>query len=287
MTPASKIIAQQHRRAFEAEFERPEEEIRLDVAALLVGAEDEAYLELEVEEYLRRIAALGQQARERLAESPQGTRVEVFNHFMFEEVGLHGNAEDYYDPRNSFLHRVLDRRTGIPITLSVIYMLVGREAGLEVEGIGLPGHFIVRAGEREMLETVLVDPFRGTMTTLRECQERLDQFYEDSPELEEEMFVTTTRLIVMRMLLNLKAIYLKARLYRQALAVVERMNTLTRNTDANGHKERGELLAQLGRLPEAVSELQAFLNRSPEPQERDEPVREQLRALQRQMAMRN
>ncbi len=293
MTPASKIIAQEHRRAFEAELDRPEDEIRLDVAAMLIGAEDEAHLEIDIDACLRRIEVMGQQARELLEDTPRGMRVEVFNRFMFEEVGLHGNEEDYYDPRNSYLHRVLDSHRGIPVTLSVIYMLVGRRAGLKVDGLGLFGHFIVRAGEKELFETTLVDPFNRTTTTLRECQERLrdpglGQSYDEPEEMyDENTYVMSASLIVQRMLLNLRSIYTNARLYRLALATVERIAVLTKYGDAWEHKDRGELLAELGRLPEAIEEYQAFLKRIKNPTSFHEQYRDKLYALQRQQAMRN
>lgn len=293
MTPASELIAQQHRRAFAAELNRPEEEIRLDVAAILIGAEDEAYLDVDVDACLQRISDLGQQARARLIDAPSGLRVEVFNRFMFEEVGFHGDEEDYYDPRNSYLHHVLDRRKGIPITLSVLYMLVGRSAGLEVEGVGLPGHFIVRVGEKELFETTLVDPFNRTTTTLREFQERLRQpelgqsFDEPEEMYDENTYVVTTSRIVQRMLLNLHSIYLNANLHRLALATVERLIIIVKYGDAWQHKDRGELLAELGRLPEAIEEYQAFLKRVEHSGVDHEQYRERLYSLQRQLAMRN
>src|SRR6185436_17319888 len=105
-----------------------------------------------------------------------GALAEALSLYLFEEQGFHGNADDYYDPRNSFLNDVMDRRIVIPITLSAIYMEVGRRLGLAVEGVGLPGHFIVRIGPPS--DGVLVDPFHGGMRlTPDDCQERLDRIY--------------------------------------------------------------------------------------------------------------
>jgi regulator of sirC expression with transglutaminase-like and TPR domain len=176
MTPASKIIARGHREDFAAEVAGSDDEMRLEYAALLIGAEDEAHLEVDVMDCQRRLAGLGQRARERVAAAP-GAGVEAFNRFMFEEAGFLGNKQDYYNPRNSFLHSVLERHAGLPITLSIVYMEVGRKAGLLVDGIGLPGHFIVRASERAQLETTLVDPFYGQTLTPEDCQGRLDEIY--------------------------------------------------------------------------------------------------------------
>ena len=134
-------------------------------AALLVACEE--YPELEVERYLARIEGMAERARGRVEEGGSlRTRVEALNGYLFGEEGFHGNNEDYYDPRNSFLNDVLDRRTGIPVTLSAVYMEVGRRCGLEVEGIGLPGHFIVGVRCSPRLDgggepQQLVDPFHG------------------------------------------------------------------------------------------------------------------------------
>ena len=285
MTPASKLIAQGHRLTFAAEAAKPDDAMRLELAALLIAAEDEAHLEVDVMEYLLRLASLGQQARQRV-EAARGAGVEAFNRFMFEEVGFHGDPQDYYAPRNSFLHQVLDRRTGLPITLSIVYLEVGRKAGLLVEGVGLPGHFIVRASEREGFETTLVDPFYCKTLTAEDCQERLDEIYGGQVTLDSShLRAVTTREILVRLLVNLKSIYLNAHLYRQALAIVERILLLTPSAIGE-HRDRGALLAQLDRLPEAIAETQTYLNLSSDSEDQEQ-VREQLQTLQRKQAMRN
>src|ERR1041384_6799719 len=128
---------------------------------------------------------MGEEARARITRGG-ATPVEALNRYLFDEQGFEGNASDYYDPRNSMLHRVLERRTGIPITLSVVYMEVGRHAGLRVEGVGLPGHFVVRAYESDDTEGTLVDPFNRKVTDAEECQERVDGIYEGMMRLTEE-----------------------------------------------------------------------------------------------------
>lgn len=285
MTPASKLIAEMHRRDFAEEVAKPDRSIRLEFAALLVAAEDEAHLKVDIVEYLLRLAGMGIAARERLDAAP-GAAVEVFNHFMFEELGFKGNSLNYYHPYNSYLNHVLDQRTGIPLTLSIIYMEVGRKAGLNVEGINMPGHFIVRASESDSLDSTLVDPFYGKTLTPEECEERVDQIYDGHVALSEEhLRPVTTREILVRLLTNLEASYMRARLYRQALAMVERILLLAPGA-VSERRDRGMLLGQLERLPEAVKEIQAYLNLAP--QDADlEQVREQLHLLQRQQAMRN
>jgi regulator of sirC expression with transglutaminase-like and TPR domain len=285
MTPASKLLAQAIRKSFAGEISRPDESIRLEYAALLVAAEDEAHLNIDVMEYLRRLSELGQEARERVAAAP-GAGIEAFNHFMFEEANFAGNQLDYYEPANSFLNRVLDRRTGIPITLSIIYMTVGRTAGLRVDGIGLPGHFIIRARESKMVESVLVDPFHGKTLELADCQDRLDEIYGGQVTLtDEHLRAATAREILVRLLTNLKAIYARANLHRQTLAVIDRILLLT-PLDAGEHRDRGIVLAQLERLPEAIDELEAYLQLASRASDAEQ-LREQLHALKRRQAMKN
>ena len=119
----------------------------LDLAeAALLVARDE-YPELEAAPYLAMLDAWAARVRDRLTAQPTpADAAGALRAVLFDEKGLRGNADDYYDPRNSFLNDVLDRRAGIPISLSAVYMEVGRRAGLVVEGLGLPGHFIVRVG---------------------------------------------------------------------------------------------------------------------------------------------
>jgi regulator of sirC expression with transglutaminase-like and TPR domain len=285
MTPASTLLAQQMRQAFALEISRPDESIRLEYAALLVAAEDEARLNIDIAECLRRLDDLGAAAEQRVA-AATGAGVEAFNNFLFEEAGFAGNQFDYYDAANSYLNRVLERRTGIPITLSILYMAVGRKAGLQVDGIGLPGHFIVRASERDASRSVLVDPFHGTALGPEDCQDRLDQVYGGQVALtDEHLRPVTAREILTRLLANLKAIYARANLHRQTLAVLDRMLLLA-PLAAGEHRDRGIVLAQLERLPEAVAELELYLQMAAKASDAEQ-LREQLHALKRRHAMRN
>src|SRR5256714_1746996 len=262
MTPASKLLAKSIRASFVAEVARGSF-IRLDRAALLVAAEDEAYRNVDVAEYLARLETLGEMARERIRGSA-GAAIEAFNHFMFEEMGFAGNQLDYYDPRNSFLNHVIDRRVGIPVTLSILYMEVGSRAHLQVEGIGLPSHFIVRAFSADSTEGTLVDPFHGTTLNLEDCQDRIDTIYDGQVLLtEEHLRAATKREILARLLTNLKLNYTQARMYRQALAAVERIQLVTPGA-ASEHRDRAALLMQLDRLAEAIAETETYLRRAPQ-----------------------
>lgn len=287
MTPASKLLACEMRRAFAEEVAKPDGSIRLEYAALLVAAEDEAHMNVDIVAYLSRLESWAALARERIAQSTVETPILAFNRFMFDELGFVGNQLDYYSPRNSYLNEVIDRRTGIPITLSIVYMETGRRAGFRVEGVGLPGHFIIRVREEEdSLQSTLVDPFHGRTLDRDDCQERLDEVYGGQVALTEaHLRGATTREILVRLLMNLKAIYARADLHRQALAAVERILLLTPHAPEE-RRDRGALLAQLDRLPEAIAETESYLQLAPNAPDADE-AREQLKALQRRQAMRN
>jgi regulator of sirC expression with transglutaminase-like and TPR domain len=284
MTPSDKLAAADARRRFAAEVEQPEPLVDLARAALLIAEEEEPRL-CDVEGCLARLAELGAEARRRVEAAGAGLEVEALNLYLFGEQGFAGNVADYYDPRNSLLHRVLERATGIPITLSIVYMEVGRRAGLEVEGVGLPGHFVVRAAAPGG-EPVLVDPFNGRATDAEECQQRLDLIYGGQVTLgDEHLRATGTRAILARVLGNLKAVYAKAGLHRRALAAVERILVLSPH-DLEERRDRGLLLAQLGRLPEAIADTRRYLNQRTDAPDAD-TVREQLKKMHTRLAQLN
>ena len=255
MTPAGKLLVLESRRRFARLVAQPDASIELAHAALLVAAEERPGL--DVEHYRARLYELGLAARERLAqERDAGNPVAALNKFIFGELGFAGNQANYYDPRNSLLSDVLERRTGIPITLSVVYMEIGRRAGLHVEGVGLPGHFIVRAGGVGE-EPVLVDPFNGRIVDADDCQERLDTIYGgQAPLTDAHLRPVPTREILARLLRNLKGIYAQAGLYRRALSIIERIFLVAPDA-VEERRDRGAILAQLGRYSEAITDVQA------------------------------
>ena len=144
------------RHRFQEVVRRPDERIDLAEAALLIAAQE--YPELDVAAYLARFDEIGARLGQRVRDDSEPI-ASVLGQFLFAELGFKGNEDDYYDPRNSFLNDVLDRRTGIPITLSTVCIEVARRAGLSVTGIGLPGHFLIQVdGSRGQ---TLLDPFYG------------------------------------------------------------------------------------------------------------------------------
>jgi regulator of sirC expression with transglutaminase-like and TPR domain len=283
MTPADKLAAAEARGQFASEVSHDAGAIDVARAALWVAAEEEPG-RVDVERCLARLDELGAEARARM--EGHGSPVEALNRYLFEELGFAGDQANYYAPRNSLLNHVLERRLGIPITLSVVYMEVGRRAGLKVEGVGMPGHFIVRASGGDDVRALLVDPFYGKVIDEDECRQRLDTIYGGQVPLgEEHLRATGPRDILVRVLGNLKAIYVQSRLYLRALAAVERILLLAPR-DLGERRDRGMLLGQLNRFAEAVRDLQTYLDALPDAPDA-ESVREQLKKTQIRLAMLN
>jgi regulator of sirC expression with transglutaminase-like and TPR domain len=235
--------------------------VDLAEAALLVAAEE--YEGLDVRSYLLRLDEMGADLRQRLDDEPRPERaIMALNRYLFQEQGFRGNAEQYYDARNSYLNDVIDRRTGIPITLSAVFMEVARRAGLEVEGVGLPGHFVVRV--LTPARPLLVDPFHGgTLLTEKDCQDRLDRIFNGKVKLEAEMLRPCRRKEMLeRILRNLKAIYLRDQDQDRALRVVDLLVRIQPGS-AEDLRDRGVLYAALDCYGLAARDLESYLALAP------------------------
>jgi regulator of sirC expression with transglutaminase-like and TPR domain len=203
----------------------PEEALDLAEAALLLATDE--YPGLDVGGYLARLDALARGARERLAEDADLEETIVgLNRYLFAEQGFAGNTRDYYDPRNSYLNEVLDRRLGIPITLSILYIEIGRRLGLALEGVSFPGHFLVKFSTRE--GDVVLDPFNGGVPLAEEdLMDRLEETYGEAAAgraaLPPLLRSASKREILVRLLRNLKGIYLRTENYAKALIVTDRI----------------------------------------------------------------
>lgn len=233
------------------------DDIDLARAALLI-AEDE-YPQLSPEPYLHRLDLFAEMVKDRLAnESAAPVLLGEISKVLFDDEGFRGNTEAYYDPRNSFLNDVLDRRLGIPISLSIIYLEVGWRLGLPLEGVNFPGHFLVRyEGEAVRL---LVDPFQsGQIRFEDEAQELLDRVYGGTVKLQETYLrPASKRDILVRLLTNLKTIYLNTRDDERALTVVKHI--LVIQPDAGDEvRDHGMILARRGHVQEAIAELRHYL----------------------------
>ena len=254
--------ARSARARFAAAVQRAEPAIPLAEAALLVAAEE--YPQLAPEPYLRRLDELAERARDRSwDETAPIMMLQEISRVLYEEEGFRGNRMEYYDPRNSFLNDVIDRRMGIPITLSIIYLEIGWRLGIPLHGVNFPGHFMVRyAGEALQL---LVDPFqRGMVRFEDESQDLLDHVYGGSVRMKPEFLREADRRdILVRLLANLKGNYLNRRDDVRALSAIERI-LLVRPDSADDERDRGIVLTRLGRDHEAAVALHRYLELVPD-----------------------
>jgi regulator of sirC expression with transglutaminase-like and TPR domain len=235
--------------------------------ACLLVAQDE-YPGLDVGACIDRIEAIAATVRGRLAaDATPEQKVAAVNRHLFAELGFRGNAEAYYDPRNSYLNQVLERRVGIPISLSVVYLEVARRVGFAAQGIAFPGHFLVKV--RLSRGTLVLDPFGGgTPQSEADLRERLEQALPRRrgaarEELDAYLDPATAREIVARVLRNLKSIYLQRGALESALAVMQRM-LLVVPESAEELRDRGLLYARLECFRPAAADLQSYLRRCPD-----------------------
>jgi regulator of sirC expression with transglutaminase-like and TPR domain len=229
----------QIRQLFTEAVTGPENRLDLARAALLIASEE--YPGLDSLRYVAKLEAMAAAVRAAVTTTDDpALKIEYLNTYLFEERGFHGNAEEYYDPRNSFLNDVLDRGLGIPITLSVIYMEVGRRVGVPLQGIGMPGHFIMKYADPE--EDIYIDPFnKGRMLSREACEELIHQLYGEPVAFQEAFLAPVSKKqILSRILMNLKAIYLHTKDYLKALSVVERLLIIQPNAEQE-MKERAAL----------------------------------------------
>ena len=245
-------------------IDRSDDEIDLAEGALLIAKGVNA--DLDVAHYLSRIEALaGELARRFTGSTSQTDRILALNQFLFEEQGFAPSIEDYYDPRNSFLNEVLERRVGIPISLSVLYIEIGCRAGLPLSGVSFPGHFLVKCKVNAGL--IVLDPYcRGVSLSLHDLQQRLREVRggEVSRAIVAGMLVgANKKQILARMLRNLKAIYLEREDYNMALSAMEWIITLT-PADALEVRDRGLLYAKLECARAALDDLQRYLELAPD-----------------------
>ncbi|HTU20150.1 MAG TPA: transglutaminase-like domain-containing protein [Gemmataceae bacterium] len=233
----------------------------LDLAELALLLARDEYPALDVEAYLSELDGMAHEARANLSGSLT-QQVKGLCRYLFHDMGFRGNQQDYYDARNSYLNEVLDRRAGIPITLAVVAVAVGRRAGLDVAGVGLPGHFVAKAVGDD--EEVLFDPFHGgRLLTPKKCRLLVEQVTGIPFEVNEEALrAVPLGAIVLRMLNNLKAVYLRGGDYQRAARIIERLRQLSPH-DPLQRRDLGATLFQAGQAGRAIDHLQAYLQASP------------------------
>ena len=243
----------------------PEPELDLAEAALLIAAEE--YPDLRPAVYLNQIARMSSDLKQRIRAEVEPQRVvERANTYFFEELHFKGNREEYYDPRNSFLNEVIDRRVGIPITLAVLYVAVGERAGLPVRGVGMPGHFLVAYAPSSPGE-VFVDAFNGRTLTREECAKMLEEMYGGTVPMRPALLQPSTkRQILARILNNLKSLYLSRGDLARALTASDRI-MLTDPHLTSEWRDRGLIQFQLRHDTEALKDFNRYLAVRPEPED--------------------
>ncbi len=231
------------------------------------------YPQLDASRYLRALDRMGAAAADRIAalgeDADLPRRVAGISAYLFKEQGFAGNRKHYDDPRNSFLNNVIDRRTGIPITLALVYIEVSRRVGLHVDGVNFPGHFLLRAqpggtdapfGE----DQVIVDPFHGgAILSELDCRKLLRSHAGDEVPFDRRMLMRATKPeIIVRMLVNLKRIYVRMRSFPQAHAITELLLALDPSATTE-LRDRGLLAYHLNDYPAALRDLESYLRFSP------------------------
>jgi len=270
---------------FASLLEADDDHILLAEAALTIARSE--YPGLAFAPYLATLNDLAARVQSRLPHVAE-TRdvIAALNTVLFDEEGFSGNCDDYYDPRNSFLNDVLERKTGIPITLALVYLEVARRVGFPLFGVGMPGHFLLKHYDQDGRET-FIDAFNsGRIMTADDCQRRLDEIYAGQMALQPHFLMSMTRRqILTRMLNNLKGIYLSSRKLKRALAVVDMVLAIYPRSPEDV-RQRAGLRYNLGQLRGAVEDLETYLKMLPEASDADE-IRQTVLAIRRGLVTRN
>lgn len=242
----------------------PDEEIDLAEAALIIAAPE--YPGLDIPAYLARLSEMAATLKRRLRSDISPTEILIaLNHYLFDELGFGANAGDYYDPRNSFLNEVLDRRLGIPITLALIHVEVGRRVGLALHGVAFPGHFLVKCILRD--GAVVLDPYaRGASLGLEDLQQQLSVLrggaLPSTDMVWHMMAAAGKKSILARMLRNLKSIYRERGDLARALAAADRIIELEPGS-AEEYRDRAGLYLDLECFRAALSDFRNYLMLKP------------------------
>jgi len=240
---------------------------QFDLAEASLMLAQDVYPALDIAAYVARLDAAAATVKRNVAgDAYAEQKIQALNQCLFSELGYSGNIDDYYDPRNSYLNEVIDRRTGIPITLSIVYIEVGRRIGLNLKGVSFPGHFLVKLSVRR--GQLVLDPFlAGEVQSEAELRQRLAKVLPpaaaEKASLDQYLEAATPRQIVARVLRNLKNIYMQEGKLENALDVMHRM-LLVVPESAEELRDRGMLYQQLECFRPALSDLQNYLRRRPE-----------------------
>jgi len=255
------------RQYFYQEIQQSDKHINLAKAALYIAQEE--YPRLDPQEYLNALDTMAGELRERLPPEYYPLKViQTINQYLYDDLGFQGNKNNYYDPCNSFLNDVIDKRQGIPISLALVYVEIAQRINFPMEGIGMPGHFLIRPQVPDM--EIFVDVFeKGEIMFGEDCQEKLTEIYQTPVTLQPEFLAPVTKKqFLMRMLNNLKYIYLNQQDLEKALAAVERIVLLFPEFVAE-IRDRGLLSYQTGRFTQAIRDLETYLVKFPQARDAD------------------
>ena len=259
------------------------DQIDLAKGALLIAKD--AYADLDIEVYLQRLNQMAEELQSQIGEEADTSeQIHHLNCYLFEAQGFTGSSqENYYDTRNSYLNDVLERKIGIPITLSVVYMEIGKRIGLPLVGVGFPGHFIVKHRD---LETV-IDPFeRGQILSDEDLSERLTQLFREPVSMHPRFLQTVTnKEILARMLRNLRQIHFREGAYEKAVRTAEQITWLAPES-AQDHRDLGYLYYQVNAYGKSLAAFNAYLRLSDDPPDREE-ISRNIRVLTQQIAKLN
>lgn len=260
------------------------------------------YPRLDPEPYLDRLDRMGEEAARAVAkdpghDAPLAARIDAINRYLFIEQGFAGNREQFEDPRNSCLNEVMDRKKGIPITMALIYIEVARRAGVRTEGINFPGHFLVRCLQDlhtdDPNDGLIVDPFHGgAILNEDECRRLLQPHMNEAAFDPSLLARATRRQILVRMLLNLKKLYVKMHSFPQARMTTDALLALQPSSLAD-LRDRGLLAYHMNDFSHALRDLEEYLkvarlSEQDEDQKKEtEQVWEHVKTLRRRVAQLN
>ena len=219
------------------------------------------YPELDISKYIQKIHELGNSLKLKIDVGKNPTYlISMLNEYLFEERGFLGNEEDYYDPGNSFLNVVLDKKTGIPITLSIIYSEVAKYIGLDLRIVGFPGHIIVKYKDE-----IILDPFyHGRLLTIEDLEENLNRnFGEDVEFIPEYLNEATTEQLLARLLRNLKNAYTQSYAYDKAIRCADMILEIQPESTEE-IRDKGILEERLLHYDKSLPLLNKYLELEPE-----------------------
>ncbi|MCI0612238.1 tetratricopeptide repeat protein [bacterium] len=255
---------------------QPDHKISLAEAALQIALDE--YPELDISHYKNLLKGWSTSMNAKFSRKRIRNQLEEINQWLFREMSFTGNIENYYDPRNSFLNDVMDRRTGIPITLSIIYLEMAWALGMSAAGVGFPGHFLVRV--MDDAKPVYIDPFhQGNIMTAQECVEFLNEITEGELKFDQKFLSAVNKKeIIVRMLRNLKRIYIEMSNYSKLINILDHLVVITAG-EAEEIRDRGIIYYQMKAFKNALHDFETFLSIAPDSEDA-EVIQQYLQVLQ-------